>query len=44
MLTRPPRKRLAQRETVLRSTLNSPQTSLKALWISVGFFHVKFRS
>ena len=38
MLTQPPRKRLPQRETVLRSTVNSPQTSLKAPWISVGFF------
>ena len=37
VLTYTPLKRLAQRETVLRSTVNSPQTSLKAPWISVGF-------
>ena len=33
----PSRKRLAYRETVLWSSVNSPQSSLKALWISVGF-------
>ena len=44
MLTQLPRKQLAQRETVLRSTVNSPQTSLKAPWISVGLCRVKFRS
>ena len=37
MLVQPPRKRLAQRETVLRFTVNSRQTPLKAPWIYVGF-------
>ena len=41
MLTQPPWKWLAQWETVLQSTVNSPQTSLKALWISVGFLPCK---
>ena len=36
VLTQPPRKRLAQRETVLRSTIKSPQTWLKAPWIFVS--------
>jgi len=36
MVTRPSLKRVAQRETVLWSTVCSPQTSRKALWISVG--------
>ena len=34
---KPPQKRLAERETILQSTVNSPQTSLKAPWSSVGF-------
>jgi len=38
MLTRPSRKRDAHRETALRSTTLSPQTSCKALWISFGVF------
>ena len=38
MLTWPSRKQDAHRDTVLRSTTLSPQTSCKALWISVGFF------
>ena len=37
MLTQPPRKRLAQREPVLRPIVNSPQTSVKVLWIYAGF-------
>jgi len=37
-LSRPSRKRDAHRDTVLRSTTLSPQTSCKALWISVGVF------
>jgi hypothetical protein len=37
ILTRPSRKRDTHRDTVLRSTTPSPQTSCKALWISVGF-------
>jgi hypothetical protein len=44
MVTCPSRKWLAQRETVLRSAVCSPQTSCKALWMSVGFCHVKFQS
>jgi len=35
--TCPSRKRVSQRETVLRSTVCSPQTLCKALWIPVGF-------
>ena len=40
IITQPLRKRLdlPQGETVLRSTVNSSQASLKAPWISVGFF------
>ena len=38
MLTPPSQKRDAHRDTMLRSTTLSPQTSCKALWISVGFF------
>jgi hypothetical protein len=38
MPTRPSQTRDAHRDTVLRSTTLSPQTSRKALWISVGFF------
>ena len=38
MLTRPSRKRDDHLDTVLRSTTLSPQTSCKALWISVGVF------
>ena len=34
--TQTPRKRLAQRETVLQLSVNSPETSLKAPWISLG--------
>jgi hypothetical protein len=41
MLTRPSRKRDAHRDTVLRSTTLSPQTSCKALWLSFGFFPCK---
>ena len=37
MPIQPPRKRLAQGEPVLRSTVNSLQISLKPPWISVGF-------
>ena len=37
VLTQPPRKQLAKLETVFRCSVNSPQTSLKAPWISVGF-------
>ena len=37
MVTHPSRKWAAQRETVLQSTVCSPQTSRKAVWISVGF-------
>ena len=36
MLTQPPWKRLAQRETALRPTVNTPQTSFKAPWIPLG--------
>ena len=36
MLMQPPQKQLAQ-ETLVQSTVNSPQTSLKALSVSVGF-------
>ena len=37
MLTQQSQEWLVQRETVLWSTVNSPQTSLKAPWNSVGF-------
>ena len=36
MFKQSPRKRLAHQETVLRSTVNSSQTSFKTPWISVG--------
>jgi hypothetical protein len=39
MVTCPSQKRVAQRETVLRSTVCSPQTSRKALCISFMFWH-----
>jgi hypothetical protein len=44
MVTRPSRKRVAQRETVPRPTVCSPQTSRKALRISFGSGHLKFQS
>ena len=37
-LTQPTEKRLTQPEIVQRSNVVSQQTSVKALWISVGFF------
>ena len=37
LVTCPSRKQVDQQETILRSTVYSPQTSRKALWISVGF-------
>ena len=36
MLTQPVQKRLAQRETLLQSSVDSPQTLLNVPWISVG--------
>jgi len=38
MLNLPSRKRWAQREIVLRSTVSIPHTSISELWISVGVF------
>jgi len=38
MLNFPSRKRWAQREIVLRSTVSTPQTSISELWNSVGVF------
>jgi len=38
MLNLPSWKHWAQRETVLRSTVSTPHTSISELWISVGVF------